>query len=154
MEITKIPNKILGKTTEKIGLKDIKSGSFKELVLDMKKSMKENEGIGLAANQINRDLSIFVIDEKLATENNVPEVFFNPEITEYSKNTDEMEEGCLSIPRYGASIKRSKKIKIKAIDENGNKIKLKARGFLARVLQHETDHLNGMVIKDRFNEQK
>ena len=79
MEITKIPNKILAKTTEKVGLKDIKNGSFKELVLDMKKAMKENEGIGLAANQINKDLSIFVIDEKLATENNVPEVFFNPD---------------------------------------------------------------------------
>ncbi len=154
MEITKIPNKILAKKTEKVGLKDIKNGSFKELVLNMKNAMKENEGIGLAANQINKDLSIFVIDEKLAVENNVPETFFNPEITEYSNDKDEMEEGCLSIPEYGAHIKRSKKIKIKAVDENGNKVKLKARGFLARVLQHETDHLNGLVIKDRFNEQK
>ena len=114
--------------------------------------MKDNEGIGLAANQINKNLSIFVIDEKLAAENNVPDVFFNPEITEYSRNKDEMEEGCLSIPGYGANVKRSKKIKIKAIDENGKKIKLKARGFLARVLQHQTDHLNGKTIKDRANE--
>src|SRR3989344_2232113 len=105
MDITKIPNKILAKTTEKVGLKDIKNGLYKELVLDMKKVMIDNEGIGLAANQIDRDLSIFVIDEKLASENNVPEVFFNPEITEYSKDGDEMEEGCLSIPDYGASIK-------------------------------------------------
>jgi len=152
VEITKIPNKILGKTTEKVVLKDIKNSSFKELVSGMKKSMKDNEGIGLAANQINKNLSIFVIDEKLAAENNVPDVFFNPEITEYSRNKDEMEEGCLSIPGYGANVKRSKKIKIKAIDENGKKIKLKARGFLARVLQHETDHLNGKTIKDRANE--
>lgn len=152
MEITKIPNKILAKKTEKVGLKDIRNGLFKELVLNMKKSMKENEGIGLAANQINKDLSIFVIDERLAAENNVPDVFFNPEITEYSKNKDELEEGCLSIPGYGANLKRSKKIKIKAIDKNGNKTKLKARGFLARVLQHETDHLHGKTIKDRANE--
>ena len=150
--ITKIPNKILAKTTEKVGLKDIKNGLFKELILEMKQAMKENIGIGLAANQINKDLSIFVIDEKLATENKVPEIFFNPEITEYSKNTDELEEGCLSIPEYEARIKRSKKIKIKAIDENGLKIKLKARGFLARVLQHETDHLHGKTIKDRTDE--
>ena len=142
------------KTTEKVVLKDIKNGLYKELVVDMKKAMIDNQGIGLAANQVGKDLSIFVIDEKLAAENNVPEVFFNPEITEYSKGADEMEEGCLSIPGYEANLKRSKKIKIKAVDENGNKIKLKVRGFLARVLQHETDHLNGLVIKDRFNEQK
>ena len=152
MEIIKIPNKILAKTTEKVGLKDIKSGSFKELVLNMKKAMIDNEGIGLAANQINKDLSIFIIDEKLASENNVPDVFFNPKITEYSRDKDELEEGCLSIPGYGANLKRSKKINIKAVDESGNKIKLKARGFLARVLQHETDHLNGATIKDRANE--
>ncbi|OGM98541.1 MAG: peptide deformylase [Candidatus Yanofskybacteria bacterium RIFCSPLOWO2_01_FULL_41_34] len=151
MEIIKIPNKILAKTTDKIDIEDIKNGSFKELVLEMKKAMKDNVGIGLAANQINKDLSIFIIEAKLASENNIPEVFFNPEITEYSKNKDEMEEGCLSIPEYEANIKRSKKIKIKAIDESGNKIKLKARGFLARVLQHETDHLNGKTIKDRAN---
>ena len=152
MEITKIPNKILSKTTEKVGLKDIKNGSLKDLVLKMKVAMKENIGIGLAANQVNNNLSVFVIDEKLASENGVPEVFFNPEITEYSKEIDEMEEGCLSIPGYDANIKRFKKIKIKAIDENGYKVKLKARGFLARVLQHETDHLNGKTIKDRANE--
>ena len=149
MEITKIPNKILAKTTEKVVLKDIKNGLYKELILDMKKAMIDNQGIGLAANQVGKDLSIFVIDEKLAAENNVPEVFFNPEITEYSKGADEMEEGCLSIPGYEANLKRSKKIKIKAVDENGNKIKLKVRGFLARVLQHETDHLNGVTIRDR-----
>lgn len=152
MEIIKIPNKILSRKTEIVDLKEIKTDTFKELVLNMKKAMKENEGIGLAANQINKDLSIFVIDEKLAIENNVPEVFFNPEITEYSKNQDEMEEGCLSIPGYSVNIKRYKKIKIKAVDENSKKIKLKARGFLARVLQHETDHLNGTTIKDRANE--
>jgi len=149
VEITKIPDKILAKKTEDVSLTKIKNGSYKELVLDMKETMKKNIGIGLAANQVAQDLGLFVIDSGLATESEVPEVFFNPEITEYSKEQDEMEEGCLSIPGYEAQIKRSKKIKIKAIDENGNKIKLKVRGFLARVLQHETDHLNGIVIKDR-----
>ena len=149
MEIIKIPNKILSSKTRNVDVKEIKNGSYKELVLDMKKTMKDSEGVGLAANQINKDLSIFVIDPGLAKEGGVPEVFFNPEITEYSKDSDELEEGCLSIPGYGANIKRAKKIKIKAVDETGSKIKFKARGFLARVLQHETDHLNGLVIKDR-----
>jgi peptide deformylase len=149
VEITKLPSKILSKKLEQVDAGDIKNGSYKELVLDMKKAMIDNQGVGLAANQVGKDLSIFVILEDLAKEYEVPEVYFNPEITEYSKDTDEMEEGCLSIPQYYAPIKRAKKIKIKFIDENGNKKKIKARGFLARVLQHETDHLNGLTIKNR-----
>lgn len=148
MEIVKIPHKILANKTKNVSIDNIKNGSFKELISDMRKTMAENNGIGLAANQVGKDLSIFVIDKKLAEENGVPDAFINPEITEYSKDADETEEGCLSIPDYWVPIKRSKKIKIKAADENGNKIKFKARGFLARVLQHETDHLNGLTIKD------
>lgn len=149
MEITKIPNKILAKKMAEVPVKDIKSGAYRSLVSDMKKAMTENEGVGLAGNQVNKDLSIFIVDEKLAEEAGLPDVFFNPEITEYSKDTDELEEGCLSIPGFYVPIKRSKKIKIKAVDKNGNKIKFRVRGFLARVLQHETDHLNGKTIKDR-----
>lgn len=132
-----------------VSAKEIKNGSAKELISAMREDMKKNNGVGLAANQVGSDLSIFVIDQELAKTNNVSDAFINPEITEYSKEEDEMEEGCLSIPEYYAPIKRAKKIKIKALDENGNKIKFKARGFLARVLQHETDHLNGIVIRDK-----
>lgn len=115
----------------------------------MKNAMREHQGVGLAANQIGKDLALFVIDGKLAQESKAPDVYINPEITEYSKDQDEMEEGCLSIPGYYVQVKRAKKIKIKFIDENGGKIKLKTRGFLARVLQHETDHLSGLTIKNR-----
>jgi len=149
MDITKIPNKVLANKTTPIPAKGLKNGSFSELISDMRVAMIEHQGVGLAANQMGKDLSIFVIDANLAKESNVPDAYINPEITEYAKDTDEMEEGCLSIPEYYVGIRRSKKIKIKALDENGNKIKLKARGFLARVLQHETDHLNGLTIKNR-----
>lgn len=149
MEITKTPDEILAKKMEKVSVDNIKKGLYKDLISDMRKAMMEHNGIGLAANQVGKDLSIFVIDQKLAEESGVPDVFINPEITGYSKETDETEEGCLSIPDYWVPIKRAKKIKIKAVDENGNKIKFKAKGFLARVLQHETDHLNGVTIKFR-----
>lgn len=111
--------------------------------------MAEAHGVGLAANQVGRDLAVFVIDANVAKENGVPDAYLNPDIIEYSKDQTEMEEGCLSIPDYWHQIKRAKKIKLKALDENGKKIKLKARGFLARVLQHEYDHLQGVLIKDR-----
>jgi len=154
MEITKIPHKVLANKTASVAVADIKDGSLRELISDMKNAMKEHQGVGLAANQIGRDLSIFVIEPKLAVDFGVPEVYINPEITEYSKEVDEIEEGCLSIPEFFVLIRRAKKIKIKFVDENGQKQKLKARGFLARVLQHETDHLNGTVIKDRFEKAK
>ncbi len=120
------------------------------LAEEMKKKMVAWEGVGLAANQIGEDLQLFVIHKNLAQEHSVPEIFINPEITEYSKDQDETEEGCLSVPGFFAPISRSKKIKIRALDINGQKIRFKAKGFLARVLQHETDHLNGLLIKDRI----
>lgn len=119
------------------------------LAEEMKRKMVQWEGVGLAANQVGKNLQLFVILESLAEENKLPTVFINPEITEYSPETDEQEEGCLSLPGYFFLVPRAKKIKIKALDLNGRKIRFKARGFLARVLQHETDHLNGLLIKDR-----
>ena len=121
---------------------------IKELAEEMHKTMLDANGIGLAANQVGRDLRFFVIDKKLAEENKIPNAFANPEITESSNDIDEMEEGCLSIPGFTELIRRPKKIKFKGFDIDGNKIKIKARGMLAKVLQHETDHLNGITIKD------
>ncbi len=146
MKIVKQPNVILSRKSEPV--KEI-TPEIRELVLEMKTTMKEALGVGLAANQAGRDLQIFVIDEKLAEDNNISDVFINPEITEYSREAGEMEEGCLSLPDYWQQIKRAKKIKIKALDINGKKIRFKAKGFLARVLQHEYDHLQGILIKDR-----
>ncbi len=146
MEITKEPNKILRNKLKTV--KEI-TPEIRTLISDMKKMMVEARGVGLAANQVGQDLQIFVIDKKLAEENGVPDAYINPEITEYSKDGGEMEEGCLSLPDYWQQIKRSKKVKIKALDENGKKIKIKARGLLARVFQHEYDHLQGVLIKDK-----
>ena len=145
MQIVKEPNRILHKS-----LKEVKliTPEIKALISDMREKMVEAKGVGLAANQVGKDLAVFVIDTALAQENGVPDAYINPEITEYSKDTAELEEGCLSIPEYWTQIKRAKKIKLKALDENGKKIKIKARGFLARVLQHEYDHLQGVLIKD------
>jgi peptide deformylase len=147
MQITKEPNKILH---HKLGEVKEVTPEIKALISDMREAMKINNGVGLAANQVGQNLQIFIIDKTLAEENNVPDAYINPEITEYSKVLAEMEEGCLSIPGFWHDIRRSKKIKLKATDENGKKIKIKARGFLARVYQHETDHLNGFLMKDRI----
>ncbi|MEK7124845.1 MAG: peptide deformylase [Patescibacteria group bacterium] len=148
-EIVKIPSAILKKGTTSVPEKDILSGKYADLIEEMRAAMKEHNGIGLAANQLGHNVSIFVIDKKTADAYEKPDVYINPEVTEYSNDADEIEEGCLSVPQYYIPISRSKKVKLKALSETGEKLKIKARGFLARVFQHETDHLNGITIKDR-----
>ena len=97
MEITTIPNKILAQKLAPV--KKI-TPEITALISNMHEQMIESKGIGLAANQIGIDLQIFVIDKEIAKENNVPNAYLNPEITEYSEEESEMEEGCLSIPEY------------------------------------------------------
>jgi len=146
MKIVKEPNKMLHKKLSSVN--KLPAGIGK-VILGMKEVMLENQGIGLAANQVGLDMQLFIIDENIAQEYKVPSVYINPKITSFSKDKDEMEEGCLSVPEYYTFIKRSKKIMIKAIDENSKKFKFKARGMLARILQHEYDHLQGILIKDK-----
>ena len=145
MEIIKDPNPILHKKPENVKPED----QIGQLIKDMKKTMIESRGVGLAANQVNKDLALFVVDESLAKENNAPDVYLNPEIEPYSKQEDVVEEGCLSIPGTWLKIKRAKKVKVKTLDQNGNKIKFIAKGMLARVLQHEYDHLQGILIIEK-----
>ncbi len=146
MEIIKGPQKILSKKLKAVG--EI-TAEIKELIEQMRQTMIEAKGIGLAANQVGQDLQIFVIDKNLAEENNVPDAYINSEITEFSNDKDVLEEGCLSLPEFWREIKRSKKVHLKALDENSKKIRIRARGLLARVFQHEFDHLQGFLIKDR-----
>jgi peptide deformylase len=152
MKLTHVPHPLLATPSKSVRAEDLKSGTFTSLLTDMRAAMIANNGIGLAANQVDRDEAIFVIDEKLAAEHNVPSVYANPEITEYGKEEDELEEGCLSIPGLWVLVKRSKKIMFKALDENGVRVKFRARGMLARVLQHETDHLYGTTIQQRSSQ--
>ena len=147
IEITKDPNDLLHKKLAPI---PEVTPEILSLIEDMKETMIEAKGVGIAGNQVGKDTQIFVIDQKLAEEHNVPEAFINPEITEYGRETDVMDEGCLSLPGYWKPIIRSKKIKIKFTAPDGSRQKIRARGFLARVLQHEFDHLQGYLIHDRF----
>ncbi len=153
MEILKKPAEILAKKLKEVELITL---NLKKVVLKMKKTMKEANGIGLAANQIGLNMAVFVIDEELAKEYNAPSVYINPEIKPYpstgragAKGEEQMEEGCLSVPDVWLQIKRPKKVKVKSVDEKGKKYKFIAKGMLARVLQHEYDHLQGVLITDK-----
>ena len=154
MDVVSLPHPVLSRKMKPVSAADLKAGVFSSLLDEMRASMSAHNGIGLAANQVGEDLALFIIDPKLAAEYGVGEVFANPEITEYAPETDEMEEGCLSIPGYWVTVNRSKKIMFKALNANGEKVKFRARGMLARVLQHETDHLNGLTIRNRVEKRK
>lgn len=146
MDIVTAPNKILQRKLKKV---EKITPEIKQLAEAMKKKMLESDGVGLSANQIGRDLQLCVIHPSVAKEAGVPEIFINPEITEYSKEKEDMEEGCLSIPGHFAFTKRAKKIRVKALNLEGKRLRFRARGLLARILQHEIDHLNGKLIKDK-----
>lgn len=137
-------NSILRQKAKEI--KEINS-QIKELVLDMIEMIKKNDNaVGLAAPQVGHSLQIIVIKYDL---NQSPVALINPKIkkTSFRKNT--IEEGCLSLPGISVAIKRPNKITVEALDINGKTLEIKVKGFLARVIQHEIDHLNGVLIIDK-----
>ena len=120
---------------------------IRELIKAMRLTMKKADGVGLSANQIGLNLSMFIaqVERKFYA-------VFNPTITKILKEADSMEEGCLSVPRFFGPVERPSKIWVEAQDVSGKKVKIKAWGFLARVFQHEIDHLNGILFIDKAKE--
>lgn len=121
------------------------------LIDDMVETMRESNGIGLAAPQVNRSIKLLVIDMSLIDENLDYQAFINPNIVEFSEEKDSMEEGCLSIPGINEEVIRSSSIKVEYQDEEGVPQLLEADDLLAVVLQHEIDHLNGIMFTDRLS---
>jgi peptide deformylase len=118
--------------------------SLKRLAEDMKRIMRENEGVGLAANQIGRLKRIFVAayeEEEFA--------IVNPVIEERSEASEKDIEGCLSIPEIRVEVERSCAVTVSGKDPSGAAVRIKAEGILARIFQHEIDHLDGVLILDR-----
>ena len=122
---------------------------IKELIADMKKIMKEHDGIGLAANQVGLLERVFIAKGKDSRGKMKFYAVFNPEIIGNSEEINIDIEGCLSIPGVRGKVERFNEVVISAQDENGKKIKIGASGLLARVFQHEIDHLNGVLFIDK-----
>lgn len=123
---------------------------LKETADRMIELMYEHGGVGLAATQVNVPLRLFVWDPVGKREEGRPAVFINPTITRPRSN-EEAEEGCLSLPGVHANVVRAKTIHMHAYDINGQEIDTDFVGFEARILQHETDHLNGVLFIDRLS---
>lgn len=138
-------NKILRAKSQKVT--DFSNSEIRHLIKNMTETLDSMKAvaIGLAAPQIGVNARIFVISPEVYKEH---VVFVNPKISKSFKKTL-LEEGCLSLPRIYGSVRRSVSVKVEAFDENGKKFKLRATGLLAHVIQHETDHLDGILFIDK-----
>lgn len=123
----------------------------KKFIPDMVETMLAEKGIGLAAPQIGQNIRLAIINKDADSSLADHLVIINPKIFSASKEMSEDEEGCLSIPDFRAVISRHKKIKVRFATATGLEVKLKATGLLSRVLQHEIDHLDGILITDRIS---
>lgn len=142
LKIVEYPNPILLKKTEPV--LDVKKASIKKLISDMLETMEKNNGVGLAAPQIGKSLRLCVIRVE-----NETYILINPRVTYKSYLKEIWEEGCLSFPGKFIPVKRHKKVRVKAQNELGEEITLKAAGLLSRALQHEIDHLDGKVFIEK-----
>lgn len=127
---------------------------LQKLADDMLETMYEAPGIGLAAIQVGVPRRLLVIDVSKEGEDKQPLVFINPEIIKSSDERSVYEEGCLSIPDYYAEVERPAMVTVKSIDRDGKEQLTEAAGLLATCLQHEIDHLNGVLFIDHISRLK
>jgi len=144
LKIITNPNPILRNKSEEIAIKEISSNKFQGLCSDMAKTMIESDGIGLAAPQIGKNIRVIVINTK-----NGELCMINPKITRKSWKKEWGEEGCLSVPDVFGQVKRHKKIKCRFLNTKAEPVEIEAEGLMARVIQHELDHLNGVLFIDK-----
>ncbi|MDH4164510.1 MAG: peptide deformylase [Nitrospirota bacterium] len=149
-EIKKYPDPVLkAKTASVVNIDD----TLQKLIDDMVETMHAATGVGLAANQVGVPLQLAVIDIGDREEGKPKQplvVLINPEIIS-QEGSVVSEEGCLSIPEYTENVKRAKRVKVRAKDRKGKQFELEAEGLMAKALQHEIDHLNGLLFIDRLS---
>ncbi|MFZ5568894.1 MAG: peptide deformylase [Thermodesulfobacteriota bacterium] len=125
--------------------------NLQELLRNMADTMYDAPGVGLAATQIGSDQSIIVFDPTADKENRPYRVLINPKIIAAEGEIISENEGCLSVPEFRSDVKRSEKMLVEGLDGCGAPVKIEAEGLLAIILQHEIDHLNGVLFIDRIS---
>lgn len=143
LQILEFPDPRLRKIAEPVTAFD---ASLKVLVEDMLETMYQAQGIGLAATQVNVHKRLLLID--VSENKDSPQVFINPEFDILEEELSEYDEGCLSVPGFYETIARPKAIKVTAQDVTGEKFELRAEGLLSTCIQHEIDHLEGILFVD------
>jgi peptide deformylase len=158
LKVARMGHPVLRARARAIDVGEVKSSRIQQLIDDMFETMSEYQGVGLAAPQVHESIRLFVAgfppgpDSDEQEEERVPMMaLINPEITPIDTDLVEDWEGCLSIPDIRGKVPRAREITVRALDRRGKRVELRARGFTARVIQHETDHLDGVLFFDRMN---
>jgi peptide deformylase len=164
LKVARMGHPVLRARAKPLEPADIKSPRIQQLIDDLFETMLEYQGVGLAAPQVHESVRLFVAgfaprvdDDEDDSANDEDEddrvplmALINPEIIIVGDDTSDEWEGCLSIPDIRGRVPRAREIKVKAYDRRGRRIEMNARGFTARVIQHETDHLDGVLFFDRM----
>ena len=150
-EVLTYPNPVLKKTAEPIAAV---TPEIRELAKDMVETMYEYDGIGLAAPQIGECIRLITVDISGPEAREDLRVLVNPELEMIGDEEVESEEGCLSVEDYRSQVVRAERVRVKALDLDGNPVEFEADGLLAICLQHECDHLNGTLFIDRISRLK
>jgi peptide deformylase len=148
LNILTYPDKFLGQPAKPV--KDI-DGTTQKMIEDMSFTMYNSKGVGLAAIQVGFDNSLIVYDVSPGEEKRSLQVLINPRIIESNGRIISEKEGCLSVPDLRADVKRAKSILVEGFDREGKPMRIDAEGYLAIVLQHEIDHLNGILFIDHIS---
>src|SRR3990167_3003068 len=150
--VVTVPDPFLKQPTKKVTQFDL---NIQTQIKEMLAVLRTEKGIGLAANQIGYDNNVILVEfEDPDGKEHIPfTVVINPEVISTSEEIECFEEGCLSVPQIELDVDRASKIKIKYQNEKGKIVKKTPKGLLARVLQHEIDHLNGILFTERIREQ-
>ncbi len=151
MPIILLPDPVLRQKSAMIERVDDETRKFAD---DMLATMYEAPGIGLAAIQVGTPRRMLVIDIAKEDEEKAPHVFINPEIVASSDDRSVYEEGCLSIPDYYADVERPASVTVQYLDREGKQQEMTADGLMATCLQHEIDHLNGVLFIDHISRLK
>jgi peptide deformylase len=146
-----LPDPVLRQVSKPVEKVD---AALRKLSADMLETMYDAPGIGLAAIQIGEPLRMLVVDLSKEEEPKTPQIFINPEILESGEDRSTYEEGCLSIPDYYADVERPASVRVRYLDADGKQQEVMADGLLATCLQHEIDHLNGVLFIDHISKLK